>query len=116
MVEWERRKGIRRASLVRSEWYTTICLPEVIEKIEKNKRQRRIILHHDNGSYHTSAETIRCLEGHKIELTDHPPYSSDLAPKDSYLLPSVKNKLRGQRFLSHEEAVDAFKMLVLGIS
>ncbi|GBP09947.1 hypothetical protein EVAR_92481_1 [Eumeta japonica] len=34
----------------------------------------------------------------KIELTGHPPHSSDLAPNDFYLFTSVKNKLRGQRF------------------
>ncbi|GBP82202.1 Histone-lysine N-methyltransferase SETMAR [Eumeta japonica] len=50
-----------------------------------------------------------------IELTGHPPYSPDLAPNDFYLLPSVKNKLRGQTFSSHEEAVDALKMHVLEI-
>ncbi|GBP87527.1 hypothetical protein EVAR_57236_1 [Eumeta japonica] len=59
-------------------------------------------------SCHTSVETIRFLEGQKIELTGHPPYNSDLAPNDSYLFPSVKNKLRGQRISRREEAVDAF--------
>lgn len=100
---------------VNSEWYTTICLPEVFEEIRKNNRQRRILLHHDNASCHTSAETTRYLEDQKIELTGHPPYSPDLAPNDFYLFPTVKNKLRGQRFSSREEAVDAFKMHVLEI-
>ncbi|GBP48376.1 hypothetical protein EVAR_96414_1 [Eumeta japonica] len=59
---------------VNSEWYTTICLPEVFEEIRKNNRQRRIILHHANASCHTSAET-RFLEGQKIELTGHPPHN-----------------------------------------
>ncbi|GBP23539.1 hypothetical protein EVAR_12821_1 [Eumeta japonica] len=48
-----------------------------------------------------------------IESTGHPPYSPDLAPNDLYLLPGVKNKLRGQRLSSLEKAVDAFKMHVL---
>ncbi|GBP23307.1 hypothetical protein EVAR_76022_1 [Eumeta japonica] len=51
----------------------------------------------------------------KTELTDHPPYDPDSAPNDFYLFPSVKNKLRGQRCWSREEAVDAFKMHVLEI-
>ncbi|GBP31895.1 hypothetical protein EVAR_16670_1 [Eumeta japonica] len=54
----------------------------------------------------------------KIELTGHPPHSPDLASKDFYFSiysPSVKNKLRGQRFWSSEEAVDAFKVHVLDI-
>ncbi|GBP35714.1 Fatty acid-binding protein, muscle [Eumeta japonica] len=49
-------------------------------------------------------ETTRFLEGQKIELTDHPLDSVDLVPIDFYSFPSVKNKLRGQRFLSCEEA------------
>ncbi|GBP37643.1 hypothetical protein EVAR_34680_1 [Eumeta japonica] len=55
------------------------------------------------------------LGGQNIALTDHPSYSTDLAPKYFYLFPSVNNKLRGQRFSSREEAVDAFKMRVLEI-
>ncbi|GBP67728.1 hypothetical protein EVAR_40499_1 [Eumeta japonica] len=45
-----------------------------------------------------SAEATRFVEGQKIELSDHPQYSLDLAPDDFYLIPSVKNKLRGRRF------------------
>ncbi|GBP42888.1 Histone-lysine N-methyltransferase SETMAR [Eumeta japonica] len=80
----------------------------------KNDRQRRIILKHDNASCHTSAGTTKFLEGQMIEL-GHPPYRPDLVPNDFYLFPSVKNKVRGQRFSSREGAVDAFKMHVLEI-
>ncbi|GBP70339.1 UNC93-like protein [Eumeta japonica] len=45
----------------------------------------------------------------------HSPYSPDLASNYFYLIPSAKDKLRGQRFQSREEAVDAFKMHVLEI-
>ncbi|GBP17689.1 Mariner Mos1 transposase [Eumeta japonica] len=85
---------------IHSEWYKTICLPEVFEEIRKDNRQSRIILHHDDANCRTSAETTRFLEGQKIELTGHPPYGPDLAPNDFYLFTSVKNKLRGQRFWS----------------
>ncbi|GBP43665.1 hypothetical protein EVAR_30499_1 [Eumeta japonica] len=62
-----------------------------------------------------SAKTTRFLESQKIELTGHPPNSPALAPNDFYLFPNVKNKLRGQRFSSRKEAIDAFKMHVLQI-
>ncbi|GBP88065.1 Mariner Mos1 transposase [Eumeta japonica] len=101
-----------RAAIYVSEWYLTICLPEVVEEIRKTNRQCRIILRHDNASCHTSAEATRFLEGQKIELTSYPPYSPDLAPKNFYLFPSVKNKLRGQHFSSREETVDALKTTV----
>ncbi|GBP20067.1 Mariner Mos1 transposase [Eumeta japonica] len=66
---------------------------KVFEEMRKNTRQRRIILHHDNASCDTSAETTRLLEGQKIGLTGHPSCSPDLAHKDFYLFPSMKNNL-----------------------
>ena len=33
---------------VNTDWYTTICLPEVINELRRTNRNRRIILHHDN--------------------------------------------------------------------
>ena len=46
----------------------------------------------------------------------HPPYSPDLAPNDFFLFPNIKNKLRGQRFSSAKEAVDAFKNYIKEVS
>lgn len=101
---------------VNSDWYTTICLPKVLEEIRKTNKTRRIILHHDNASSHTSAKTREYLSGQNIELMGHPAYSPDLAPNDFFLFPHIKNKLRGQRFSTPEEAVDAFKTHVLEVS
>lgn len=105
--------ALEQRRTVNSEWYTTICLPEVIGEIRKKQRNRRIILHHDNASSHTSTQTKAFLTERKIELMGHPPYSPDLAPNDFFLFPHIKNKLRGQRFSTPEEAVDAFKTHVL---
>lgn len=101
---------------VNSDWYTTVCLPEVFGEIRKTNGRRRITLHHDNASSHTSAQTKEFLSGQNVELMGHPAYSPDLAPNDYFLFPFVKNKLRGQRFSTPEEAVDAFKTHVLNIS
>lgn len=101
---------------VNSAWYTSICLPEVFGKLRETNPNRRIILHHDNASSHTSHQTIEYLTTQKIELMGHPPYSPDLAPNDFYLFPRIKDKLRGQRFTSPEEAVEAFKNHVLELS
>ncbi|GFS39038.1 hypothetical protein NPIL_552311, partial [Nephila pilipes] len=46
--------ALEQRRTVNSEWYTTICLPEVIGEIRKKQKNRRIILHHDNASSHTS--------------------------------------------------------------
>ncbi|CAH1990685.1 unnamed protein product [Acanthoscelides obtectus] len=54
------------------------------------------------------------MEGN-VELLDHPPYSPDLSPNDLVTFPKIKNRLRGQRFPSPEEAVNAFKNAVLDL-
>ena len=38
----------------------------------------------------------------------HPAYSPDLAPCDFFLFPNVKNRMRGHRFPSPEDAVAAY--------
>ena len=100
---------------VTANWYTTICLPKVIEEIRKHNMRRRIILHHDNASSHTATQTVNYLKHQNIELMSHCPYSPDLSPNDFFLFPRVKNKLRGQRFTTPEEAVEAYKSHVLRI-
>jgi histone-lysine N-methyltransferase SETMAR len=101
---------------VNSAWYTTICLPEVFGKLRETNPKRRIILHHDNASSHTSMQTKLYLRNKTIELMGHPAYSPDLAPNNFYLFTRIKDKLRGQRFTSPEEAVEAFKNHVLSVS
>ncbi|CAH1966861.1 unnamed protein product [Acanthoscelides obtectus] len=100
---------------VAADWYTTICLPKVITELRKINPERRIVLHQDNASSHTAQKTRQYLTEENVELLDHPPYSPDLSPNDFFTFPKIKNRLRGQRFQSPEEAVDAFKNAVLDL-
>lgn len=100
---------------VNAEWYTTICLPTVFDEIRKNNQKRRIILHHDNASSHTARQTNDYLKEKNIEIMSHCPYSPDLSPNDFFLFPNVKQKMRGQRFSSPQEAVEAFQNHVFEI-
>lgn len=100
---------------VNADWYTTICLPEVIGEVRKNNPKRRITLHHDNASSHTANATTEFLSTQNVNLIGHPPYSPDLAPNDFFLFPNIKKKMRGQLFPSPEEAVNAFKNHVLEV-
>ncbi|CAH1973101.1 unnamed protein product [Acanthoscelides obtectus] len=95
------------------DWYTTICLPKVITELRKINPERRIILHQDYASSHAAQKTRQYLTEENVELLDHPPYSPDLIPNDFFTFPKIKNRLRGQRLQSPEEAVDAFKNAVL---
>lgn len=98
---------------VNADWYTTVCLPNVFAELRKTNPRRRIILHHDNASPHTARTTTEYLDGENVEILDHPPYSPDLSPNDFFTFPRIKDKLRGQRFQTPEEAVEAYKIAIL---
>ncbi|CAH2015471.1 unnamed protein product, partial [Acanthoscelides obtectus] len=100
---------------VTADFYITNCLPKVITELRKINPERRIILHQDDASSHTTQKTSQYLTEEKVELLDHPPYSPDLSPNDFFTFPKIKNRLCGQRFQSPEEAVDAFKNAVLDL-
>ncbi|CAH1990240.1 unnamed protein product [Acanthoscelides obtectus] len=106
---------VSKSATVTADWYTTICLPKVIIELRKINPERRIILHQDNASSHTAQKTRQYLTEENVELLDDPPYSPDLSPIDFFTSPKIKNRLRGQRFQSPEEAVDAFKNAVLDL-
>ncbi|CAH2003856.1 unnamed protein product [Acanthoscelides obtectus] len=100
---------------VTADWYTTICFPKVITELQKINPEIRIILHQDNESSHTAQRTGQYLTEENVKLLDHPPYSPNLIPNDFFTFPKIKNRLRGQRFQSPDEAVDAFKDSVMDL-
>ena len=97
---------------VNAEWYCTVCIPQVLENWSRRRPKtgtRGLLWHHDNASAHTAARTQDFLQERSIRLLPHPPYSPDLAPCDFFLFPNVKDKIRGVRFNSPEEAREAFE-------
>ncbi|CAH1962388.1 unnamed protein product [Acanthoscelides obtectus] len=97
---------------VTADWYTTICLPKVIIELRKINPEIRIILHQDNASSHTAQKTNQYLTEEKWNYWT----ILHISPNDFFTFPKIKNRLRGQRFQSPEEAVDAFKNAVLDLS
>jgi len=75
------------------DWYTTICLPEVINELRRTNRNRYIIFHHDNASCHTTRQTIDFLSSNNVGLMIYCPYLPDLSPNDFFLFPNIKNKM-----------------------
>ena len=69
--------SLEQCRTVNSELYTKICLPVVFQEIRKTHRRRRITLHHDNASSHTSAQTTAFLSTQNNDLMSHLPYSPD---------------------------------------
>jgi len=62
-------------------------------------------LHHDNARPHVALTVMEYLARFNITCVPHPPYSSDLAPCDFFLFPSLKAKLRGTHFENSEAVV-----------
>ena len=85
----------------KSEWYPTICWP--VQEIRKTNHRRRITLHHDNVSSHTSTANKLHFWAHKTSIW--------CVTRHIVLiwLSVRKNKMTGELFSSPKEAVDEFR-------
>jgi len=52
---------------VNTDWYTTICLPEVINELRRTNRNCCIILHHNNASYHIIRQIVNFISSNNVE-------------------------------------------------
>ena len=73
--------------------------------MEISKLRRKVLLHQDNAPSHKSLVAMAAISTAGFELLDHPPYSSDLAPRDYRLFPKLKEHLRGKKILSDNEVM-----------
>jgi hypothetical protein len=55
-------------------------------------------LHHDNAPAHASLVVQQFLASTKTAVIPHPSYSPDLVPRDFFLFPKIKLKLKGRSF------------------
>ena len=95
---------------IKKEYYV-----EVLREFRKRFRRERPALfksgqwhfHQDNAPAHNSILDTDYLTKMGIKTVPHPPYSPDLAPCDFWLLPKLKEKLRGCRYdtIEMKEAV-----------
>ncbi|KAJ4435280.1 hypothetical protein ANN_30196 [Periplaneta americana] len=82
---------------VNAKWYTETCLPRLFAKHQERRPWIGlwgILLQHDNASAHTTNATISFLEKTYRKLFTYPTYSPNLVPRDFFLFPNVKNRLR----------------------
>ena len=103
---------------VTADWYVDHCLPEYLQawcKRRPKMRARGLLLHHDNASADTAAVTLDFLDANDVQLVTHPPYSSDLAPCDWFLFPSVEWQPKGKQFQNAKDARAFIKDIILDI-
>jgi len=97
---------VQRGQMVKEKLYQEVltCLRDgVRKKIPELWENQTWMLHHNNTPEHASLIIRSYLSKHQTSVAPHPPYSPDLAPADSFLLPKIKTTLKGRRFKTIEE-------------
>jgi histone-lysine N-methyltransferase SETMAR len=80
-------------------WRAIIFTTNVLGPLEQklfptggNPHAKRLTIHLDNSSIHTSRTTEEYIRQHNMIRLQHPPYSPDLARSDFDLFPTIKEK------------------------
>lgn len=68
-----------------------------------NDERLGVIFLHDNVRPNSFALTKDLLQQFKWKVFEHPPYSTDLAPRDYHLFSKLKYFLGGNRYGSDDE-------------
>ena len=61
------------------------------------------LFHQDNAPAYRSVVAIAAVHDCGLELVDHPPYYSDLAPSDYFLFFNMKKYLAGKQYWTDDE-------------
>ena len=98
---------LQKGKTITGAYYASLLdkLKAELAKKRQHLQKNKILFHQDNAPSHTSAVAMAKINELRFELLDHPPYSPDLAPSDSFLFPHLKIAPGGQRFSSNEEAI-----------
>jgi hypothetical protein len=98
------------------------CYFEVLTRLWESVRRKRPelwpdkwILYHDNAPAHDALRFCEFLALKFIIKIDHPSYSPDLAPCNSWFFPKLQNALKGQTFVDIPDIERNMTMLLQGI-
>lgn len=61
-------------------------LGEVIYRLQRQLPGEKLFLFHNNTHLHTAQKKLDVLKRYKWTISEHPPYSSDLAPSGVFFL------------------------------
>ena len=94
---------------VTGSYYTEVqkkLLAALVKKLP-GKLHGGILFHHDSAPAHSSRVVREFVPEFRWEMFPHLPYSPDLTPSDFFLLPKLKDSLKGTPFTSIVEAKQA---------
>jgi hypothetical protein len=108
-VFWDRKRELMVELMQQGTTITSEMYCETLKKLSRAIRNKMrgmltsgVMLLHDNARPHTVPCTRAPLEHLNWEVSDHPPYSPDLAPSDYHLFTYLKNWLQSQRLNDNE--------------
>lgn len=91
-------------TVIKEYYFDVLCrLKEAIKNKRKGLLSKKVFLTHDNARPHTANLIKILLQDFKWDVSDHPPYSPDLAPSDYHLFCRLKKFLGGKRFSDQDE-------------
>jgi transposase len=90
---------------VNSHFYVQVLqrLCDAVRRKWRDKWQGEWFLHQDNASSHTLLVVQQFLAEKSIPVINQPPFSSDLAPSDFWLFPTLKMGLKAMCFATMED-------------
>ncbi|PNF34249.1 hypothetical protein B7P43_G17274 [Cryptotermes secundus] len=96
-------ENVEKVARIVRQTVNQVYYKNILTTLRKHARRRRPdmwknaswVLHHDNA-----LSVKRYLAKNNIPVTEHPPYSPDLASCDFFLFPKIKSALKGTRFKS----------------
>jgi hypothetical protein len=89
-----------------NDYFITNIFEPLEQKIFPNGRKphaKRLTVHLDNCSIHTSGASGVFMAEHNMIRLKHPPYSLDLPPSDFYLFPTIKERLTDIQMVDEED-------------
>jgi len=94
--------------------YIVKTLQRFLEVFKKKRQNLAAIgwrFHWDNAPVHSAAKVRTWFAANAVEVIEHPPYSTDLAPANFFLFPKVKEGLAG-----HTLAASGVKKALEGVT
>jgi hypothetical protein len=97
---------LRNGAKMESDCSTTNVLGPLEQKIfptGRNPHVKRLTIHLDNCSIHTSGTTEEYIRQHNMIRLQHHPYSPDVAPSDFYLFSTITEKPKDIQMADEED-------------
>ena len=107
---------MKKGQSFNTEYFINNVLEPTIDEFRKTSKKKKLKLHLDNCRVHNSKKSNEWYNKNGVVRVPHPPYSPDIAPSDFFLFGFIKDKLRGKKFTSPDDLLEAITEILGQIS